>query len=573
MVKRWLIAVVLGIFVLGDLSITAASFGIAGTTGLFLGSKRNLSAERAVVTGLNATAIRDGVKVGDVYDFRILTLPVRTLLFTDSGRIGSSVSVPVLRGSRIVQLHVAFTARGGGDPAQRNLHLTWLILVFLAAFVGLFIIARGKGNASLAAGIMLLSFSLATSRQFSWAIAPVWLILALMMAATFAYVVFAVAAFAMAQYCLPPATSRKVRVWLWALFTAIMAFAVSDEWIEWPVLLFTGHSLFGFNLIWQVPFIAAFALTLVTLGIAATTARGTGAAAIRVLFVSSLIGLGAESVFEIANIVTGNLGFEVPIWAVYALLAAWVFLFAGYLYAIFAGRLYDVDFFISRTVIYGTVIAIVVGTMALIESFIERAAIGHAGNLALSLAATVLLGLSVRWIGQRVESIVEHTFYRNKLLSHQRLRALADDFAEAHNADGLAPRVAREMHKQFGARTVIYRFEESGYAPCAADGTDLDKLAVIAQDDPVFMRLRRSRRHVDTRDLDTALPFDGLAFPLIVLGRVYGAILAGQRPHDQWYDPDDQDVIAAVAHELGAALLWLRNDGLPDRSAALAADL
>lgn len=126
-----------------------------------------------------------------------------------------------------------------------------------------------------------------------------------------------------------------------------------------------------------------------------------------------------------------------------------------------------------------------------------------------------------------------------------------------------AGRVAREIHKQFNAQTAVYRFANDGYAPCAAEGVDLARLPFIAQDDPVFMRLRRSRIPVDTRQFDTALPFTGLAFPLIVLGRVYGAILAGSRPHGQWYDPDDQEVIAAVARELGTALLWLRSDSAP----------
>jgi|GEM_PF-3710830 len=572
MVKRWLIAVVLGIVVLGDLSVAAASFGIGGTEGLFLGSTRNLDRERAVVTALNATAIRDGVHVGDVYDFRLLTLPERAILFTGGGRAGTAIAAPVLRAGRTAMIRVAFAPRGA-DTVTRIAALVWLCLVFLAALLGLFIVARGKGSASLAAGIMLLGFAVYGSRQFSHAIAPIWLILALEMIWAISFVVFPAAAFVMAQYCLPPSASRRLRAWLWTIFAVLMAFAVMDEWVEWPVLLFTGHSLFGFNLFYEAPLIAAFALTLVTLGIAAATARGAGAAAVRVLFVSSLIGLGTESIFSIANIVTGNLGFAVPTWAIYGFLVAWSLLLAGYLYAIFASRLYDVEFFISRTVIYGTVIAIVVGAMAVIESFIERTALGNTENLVLSLTATVLLGLSVRWIGQRVEAVVEHTFYRSKLVAHERMRALADDFSEAHSAEELAPRVAREIHKQFGARTVVYRFEDDGYAPCAADGAGLDRLALIAQDDPVFMRLRRSRRPVDTRDLDTALPFAGLAFPLIVLGRVHGAILAGARPHDQWYDPDDQAVIASVAHELGTALLWLRSDALPDGGGALAADL
>jgi len=216
MVKRWLIAVVLGILVLGDLSIAAASFGIAGTEGLFLGSTRNLDRERAVVTALNATASRDGVQVGDVYDFRLLTLPERAILFTGGGRAGTVLSAPVLRAGRTAMIRVAFTPRGA-DAVQRIAALVWLCLVFLAALLGLFIVARGKGNASLAAGIMLLGFAIYGSRQFSHAIAPIWLILALEMIWAVSFVVFPAAAFVMAQYCLPPSASRKLRAWLWTI--------------------------------------------------------------------------------------------------------------------------------------------------------------------------------------------------------------------------------------------------------------------------------------------------------------------------------------------------------------------
>jgi hypothetical protein len=562
MMKRWLIAIVLGALVLSDLSLAAASFGVGGTQGFVLGTTRTLDSERVLVTGLSTDAVRAGVHVGDIYDFRLLTPHQRAILFTDDGRVGSVITAPVVRAGRIATIRVLFSPRDS-DAATRTAHVLSLMLLFLAAFVGLFIVVRGKGNGSLAAGIMLLGFALYESRSFSRAIAPDWLNLSTEILWSFSFVGFPAAAFVMAQYCLPEKTSQKLRTWLWVVFGVITLAAIFDEQIEWPVLLFTGHSLFGFNLYYQLPLVASFALTLVTLAVAAATSRGTGAAAVRVLFVSSLVGLGAECIFSIAQILAGNMGLAVPTWALYGLLVTWSLLFAGYSYAIFASRVYDVDFFINRSIVYATVIVIVVGILALVESLIERAALGRVENAVLSLTAPVLIGLSARWIGQRVEGIVERTFFRHKIIAHDRLRALAEDFAEAHEAEGLAERVAHEIHKQFNAQTVVYRFTDEGYTPYAAGAVELDRLQLVAQDDPVFMRLRRSRSPVDTRQFETALPYAGLVFPLVVLGRVYGAILAGRRPHDQWYDPDDQEVIATVAHELGIALLWLHSDALP----------
>lgn len=188
MVKRWLIAIVLGALVLTDLSVAAASFGIAGTTGLFLGTTRNLDSERALVTALNPTAIRDGVHVGDIYDFRLLSLPERAILFTGSGRSGTSVSTPLVRGSRVVRINVAFTPRTGA--AGRTAALVWLGLAFLAAFAGIFIVVRGKGNASLAAGVVLLIFAdFYVAKSLSHAIVPVWLILSLNLASAIFFVI------------------------------------------------------------------------------------------------------------------------------------------------------------------------------------------------------------------------------------------------------------------------------------------------------------------------------------------------------------------------------------------------
>ncbi|HKU69157.1 MAG TPA: hypothetical protein VJP85_15400 [Candidatus Baltobacteraceae bacterium] len=60
-------------------------------------------------------------------------------------------------------------------------------------------------------------------------------------------------------------------------------------------------------------------------------------------------------------------------------------------------------------------------------------------------------------------------------------------------------------------------------------------------------------------DLETAVPCHGMLFPLATFGRTSGALLVGGRPHQQSYDPDDQSLFAELSHELGIALLCLRD--------------
>ena len=552
-----LVAAVLGTLSLTALIVAAASWGVAGQP-VDLGTRHRLSSERFQVETVTARGAQAGLRVGDLYDTRLMSVPERIMWWNNEARAGTTIDVPVLRGGRIVLAHQPFE-RLQVPATERAARWAVLVTLFLAALVGIFIIARGKGKASLAAGIMLVAFS-TTLSTISDAIAPVWLIILVHLVHAFSIVAFPAAAFVMAQYLLPE-SSRPVRTVLWILFGVATLFSAASYLVDYPIFLFTGRSVFNFSLYWEWPVIASLVLTLITLGLAAAQAHEKDGAAVRILFAATVVGFVPQ--IMLLAFLFATLDGKPPGWWSYVVLITWTLLLAGYLYAVFASRVYDVDFFISRSIVYGVVIAIVVGILALAESLIERAALGNVENTVLSLAAPVLLGLSARWIGQRVEDTVERTFYRKKIIAHDRLRALADDFAEAHEAEGLAGRVTREIHKQFNAPAAVYRFANDGYEPCAADGIDLARLPFIAQDDPVFMRLRRSRSPVDTHHFDTALPFAGLAFPLIVLGRVYGAILAGSRPHDQWYDPDDQEVIASLAHELGIALLWLRSDDLP----------
>jgi hypothetical protein len=68
---------------------------------------------------------------------------------------------------------------------------------------------------------------------------------------------------------------------------------------------------------------------------------------------------------------------------------------------VFTKNLYDVDFFVSRAALYAILLGIVVAVIALTESFLDHDVLGRFGNIVVSFAIPIVLGLSMSWIGGR----------------------------------------------------------------------------------------------------------------------------------------------------------------------------
>jgi signal transduction histidine kinase len=114
--------------------------------------------------------------------------------------------------------------------------------------------------------------------------------------------------------------------------------------------------------------------------------------------------------------------------------------------------LYDIDLFISRTLVYGSLalfitavyVGIAVGIGALVGS-------GGKPNLALSILATAIVAIGFQPVRERVQRLANRLVYGARATPYEVLSDFSGRVAEAYAADEVLPRMARVLQEGTGA--------------------------------------------------------------------------------------------------------------------------
>jgi len=115
-------------------------------------------------------------------------------------------------------------------------------------------------------------------------------------------------------------------------------------------------------------------------------------------------------------------------------------------------RLYDIDVVISRTLVYGSLAAlitavyvgIVVGVGTLIGS-------GGQPNLALSIVATAIVAVAFQPVRERLQKIANRLVYGKRATPYEVLSEFSERVAESYAANDVLPRMARVLAEGTGA--------------------------------------------------------------------------------------------------------------------------
>ena len=116
-------------------------------------------------------------------------------------------------------------------------------------------------------------------------------------------------------------------------------------------------------------------------------------------------------------------------------------------------RLYDVDFVISRTLVYGALAAfitavyvgIAVGLGALVGS-------GGKPNLGLSIVATAIVAVGFQPVRERVQRVANRLVYGKRATPYEVLSQFSERVAESYAADEVMPRMAQVLAEGTGAQ-------------------------------------------------------------------------------------------------------------------------
>ncbi|HET9107018.1 MAG TPA: GAF domain-containing protein [Steroidobacteraceae bacterium] len=230
---------------------------------------------------------------------------------------------------------------------------------------------------------------------------------------------------------------------------------------------------------------------------------------------------------------------------------------AGFLYAILRHRVVDLRVVFSRTLVYAMTTSLVLGVLALLESLIERAALGNGTSLALELAVPLGLGVSLSTVHRRIDDTVDGLIFRRQYREAMALRRFAGESAFVTQPDTLLDLTVDQLQLHVGAPWVaFYEYTPEGYTRVRQRG-EQDLPQSVSTDDLALVRLRAHDSEVDLHEAPSGLGADGYAFPLRARGHLLGALVVGPRPGEH-YAIEERELIAHVAHAVGASLFALR---------------
>ncbi len=550
--NRTFAAVVVGAiaaFYIAVLAIGYAHFGDLPR----LATLVRIDASRAVATSVTAAGKAAGLRNGDVVDSARLSLADREVLGARSGIAGTRYSFVVQRGAqtpRITFILLPATNRTARDAVDIALRIFMLLTALL-------LIARGRDDLSWYAGLWFAGFAIATGFSFTFsALGPEGQLAAQLGAFPIIAIMF-YGRFMFSYRLLSARVSQAVRSLFVSFFVAgLAAFVAALIWR--PVQLF--YPWQGSLALWRVlsswsP-LELGSLFVVIMGAAAFTADREKAQSVRLLFWSVLIAQVAGWTNQ-SFILAGK---DVPF------IGALIFLnlapAVAVPYVLFTRRLAAIDFYISKAAIYAVVLSVVVGIFVLLESLIDRLALGRTESIILQLIVPLALGLSLKRIERGVECFVERVLYRDKLLATEQLDALIEDFPHMHETGTLTRRVVEAVHDLMRSPSVVlYRMQDGTHVPVSEAGSH-SLHPPIALDDAPFVRLRSAHKPLETMHFRTALPGDGLLVPLIVFGSITGAIYCRYRESRERFDPDEVAMLSRLAHELAVAVVWMEREHL-----------
>lgn len=187
----------------------------------------------------------------------------------------------------------------------------------------------------------------------------------------------------------------------------------------------------------------------------------------------------------------------------------------------------------------------------------KRTALGQDAGLMLELLVPLGLGVSLSTVHRRIDNTVDRLIFRRQYREEIALRRFASESAFVTQLEALLDMTVEQLHRHVGAPWVAY-YERTtaGYARVRQCG-EHDLPHLVATDDLALVKLRAHNSEVDLHEAPSGLGRDGYAFPLRTRGHLLGALLVGPRP-DEHYAAEERELMAHVAHAVGASLFALR---------------
>ena len=232
---------------------------------------------------------------------------------------------------------------------------------------------------------------------------------------------------------------------------------------------------------------------------------------------------------------------------------------ALFAYAVLRHKVLDLGFAVNRTLVYGIVSFVILLVFGLAEWGIEKVLPPQYAEANAFAGAGIALVIFL--VFHRVRDFVEHhveALFFHKW--HEKEAALKRFVKEASfvlkSEHLMASFVATVRVFAEGAQAVLYLIGEDGVYR-RSEGELAGVAPLIDADDPFMVTLRTDRAAFEPRAQAIAL-----VLPMIHRTEVVGVVLMGAKPSGFGYRPDEKEILAWAAHQIGLDLHALQVEAL-----------
>ncbi|MDQ6767848.1 MAG: hypothetical protein M3Z41_08570 [Candidatus Eremiobacteraeota bacterium] len=239
-----------------------------------------------------------------------------------------------------------------------------------------------------------------------------------------------------------------------------------------------------------------------------------------------------------------------------------LFIPATVVYAVLKHHVLDINFVISRALVFGTLTTALVGILALVDWFFEKALVHQQFAIYAEVGVALGFGFGLNGMHRRVEAFIDRVLFRRRHLAEARLKRIAAGISHAVSSDAVDASLVTEPADAFQltSAAVFRRQDSSSFVRATAVGWPNDSGQQLHPNDPIILHMQGERgpmrlRHVkiekDNFPSDAAAPI--IAFPLLVRHQLEGLALYGAHVTGEDIDPDETRMLERLSTSAAAA--------------------
>lgn len=164
-------------------------------------------------------------------------------------------------------------------------------------------------------------------------------------------------------------------------------------------------------------------------------------------------------------------------------------------YAIVRHHVFDVNFVISRALVYGVITSILVAVFSLLHWFISKQLAQTQLALAAEIVAALALGFWLNGLHHNVDRLIDSTFFRQRHLAEQRLARAAAAIPHAESYEAVNHFLVDEPIQALGlvAAALFHNAADGRFVREAASCCDETYGDELARNDPLVLHLLAER--------------------------------------------------------------------------------